>query len=91
MIKVIWSGEWDALFAIDEDGALQARMDRAVDGDYQMYSVSSGPEVRAHWVDGDPQLAEIMKILSDEEIRAIRRGGHDRRKVYAAFERAREQ
>jgi pyruvate dehydrogenase E1 component len=88
VIKVIWSGDWDALFAIDHEGVLQARMERAVDGDYQMYSVSSGPEVRAHWVENDPRLADIMRVRSDEEIRCIKRGGHDQRKVYAAFERA---
>jgi pyruvate dehydrogenase E1 component len=88
VIKVIWSGEWDPLFAIDRDGVLQARMERAVDGDYQMYSVSSGQEVREHWVGSDPHLAGIMQVLSDEEIRCIKRGGHDHRKVYAAFQRA---
>ena len=88
VIKVIWSGEWDALFAIDHEGVLQARMERAVDGDYQMYSVSSGPEVRAHWVENDPRLADIMRVRSDEEIRCIKRGGHDQRKIYAAFQRA---
>jgi pyruvate dehydrogenase E1 component len=88
VIKVIWSGEWDPLFAIDHDGVLQDRMERAVDGDYQMYSVSSGKEVREHWVEDDPKLAEIMAVLSDEEIRCIRRGGHDQRKIYAAFRRA---
>ncbi len=88
VIKVIWSGEWDPLFAIDRDGVLQARMERAVDGDYQMYSVSSGPEVRAHWNGDDARLTEIMQVLSDEEIRGIKRGGHDHRKVYAAFNRA---
>ena len=90
VIKVIWSGEWDPLFAMDSEGVLQNRMERAVDGDYQMYSVSSGKEVREHWVEGDPKLAEIMSVLSDEEIRCIRRGGHDHRKVYAAFARAAE-
>jgi pyruvate dehydrogenase E1 component len=88
VIKVIWSGEWDPLFAIDRDGVLQARMERAVDGDYQMYSVSSGQEVREHWVGNDPRLAAIMQVLSDEEIRCIKRGGHDHRKIYAAFHRA---
>ncbi len=88
VIKVIWSGEWDPLFAIDRDGVLQARMERAVDGDYQMYSVSSGREVREHWVGHDERLADIMRVLSDEEIRCIKRGGHDHRKIYAAFQRA---
>ena len=90
VIKVIWSGEWDPLFAIDDEGVLQERMNQAVDGDYQMYSVSSGPEVRSHWVGDNQKLTEIMQILSDEEIRAIRRGGHDHRKVNAAFARAAE-
>jgi pyruvate dehydrogenase E1 component len=88
VIKVIWSGEWDPLFAIDHEGVLQARMERAVDGDYQMYSVSSGPEVRAHWVGDDEKLAKIMRILTDEEIRCIRRGGHDHKKIFAAFDQA---
>jgi len=90
VIKVIWSGEWDVLFARDKDNVMQERMDEVVDGDYQMYSVSSGEEVREHWVNGDPQLAEIMQVLSDEEIRAIKRGGHDQRKVYAAYKKALE-
>ena len=88
VIKVIWSGEWDKLFAIDHHGDLQARMERAVDGDYQMYSVSSGQEVRDHWVGTSRRLTEIMRVLSDEEIRCIRRGGHDHKKIYAAFEQA---
>ncbi|MDH3978238.1 MAG: pyruvate dehydrogenase (acetyl-transferring), homodimeric type [Gammaproteobacteria bacterium] len=88
VLKVIWSGEWDKLFAIDNEGILQDRMEQAVDGDYQMYSVSSGEEVRDHWVGDDAKLAEIMRVLSDEEIRCIRRGGHDHKKLYAAFEQA---
>lgn len=88
VLKVIWSGEWDSLFAIDHDGSLQDRMEKAVDGDYQMYSVSSGEEVRAHWVGDNQKLAGIMRILSDEEVRCIRRGGHDHKKIYAAFEQA---
>jgi len=88
VLKVIWSGEWDKLFAIDHDGALQDRMEKAVDGDYQMYSVSSGEEVRAHWVGDNQRLADIMRVLSDEEIRCIRRGGHDHKKIYATFEQA---
>lgn len=88
VIKVIWSGEWDKLFLIDREGVLQERMERAVDGDYQMYSVSNGKEVREHWIRDNPRLAEIMQVLSDEEIRCIRRGGHDHRKIHAAFKRA---
>jgi pyruvate dehydrogenase E1 component len=90
VIKVIWSGEWDVLFARDHEGIMQARMDEVVDGDYQMYSVSSGEEVREHWVGDNQKLREIMQTLSNEEIRGIRRGGHDHRKVYAAFQKAME-
>lgn len=88
VIKVIWGSEWDSLLARDTDGILQARMDRAVDGDYQFYTVSDGKTVREHWIDEDPRLAEVMKALSDDEIRVIRRGGHDRKKLFAAFDRA---
>jgi pyruvate dehydrogenase E1 component len=88
VIKVIWSGEWDPLFAIDDEGVLQERMEQAVDGDYQMYSVATAEEVRQHWVGDNDKLGEIMSILSDEEIRVIRRGGHDHRKIFAAFQQA---
>lgn len=91
VIKVIWGSEWDELFSRDHEGVLQARMDRAVDGDYQLYTVSDGEAVRDHWIDGDPRLAELMKTLSDEEIRCIRRGGQDRNKIFAAFDRASRQ
>jgi len=88
VLKVIWGSEWDPLFAADRHGILQRRMEEAVDGDYQMYSVLPGEKVREHWVRGNPPLAELMKALNDEQIRSIRRGGHDPAKVYAAFERA---
>ncbi|MEM8767729.1 MAG: pyruvate dehydrogenase (acetyl-transferring), homodimeric type, partial [Pseudomonadota bacterium] len=90
VIKVIWGGGWDPLFARDEDGILQERMEQAVDGDYQMYTVSPGDAVREHWVETSPALKELMKTLTDEEIRSIKRGGHDHQKIYAAFERAAE-
>lgn len=91
VIKVIWGSEWDELFSRDVEGVLQARMDRAVDGDYQFYTVSDGQTVRDHWIDNDPRLAALMKTLSDEQVRCIKRGGHDRQKVYAAFAKALEQ
>lgn len=90
VIKVIWSGEWDGLFARDAEGILQQRMERAVDGDYQWYSVASGSEVREHWVGDNPDLEKLMNMLSDEEIRCIRRGGHDHKKLHAAFKQASE-
>ncbi|MEM9409293.1 MAG: pyruvate dehydrogenase (acetyl-transferring), homodimeric type, partial [Acidobacteriota bacterium] len=90
VIKVIWGGEWDALFERDDDGVLLARMEEAVDGDYQMYSVLDGKAVRDHWVRDSAELAEVMKTLTDETVRTIKRGGHDHLKVYAAFEKALE-
>ncbi|MGD8417533.1 MAG: pyruvate dehydrogenase (acetyl-transferring), homodimeric type, partial [Pseudomonadales bacterium] len=88
VIKVIWGGGWDPILARDEDGILQERMEQAVDGDYQMYTVSPGDFVREHWVETSPALKELMKTLTDEEIRSIKRGGQDHQKIYAAFDRA---
>lgn len=88
VLKVIWGSAWDGLFARDASGILQQRMEEAVDGDYQMYSVLPGDRVRDHWVKGNPELATLMHSMSDEEIRTIRRGGHDHRKLFAAYEQA---
>ena len=90
VLKVIWGGGWDALLERDVEGILQQRMEQAVDGDYQMYTVSPGDVVREHWVENTPKLNDLMKTLSDEEIRTIKRGGHDHRKIYAAYEQARQ-
>ena len=88
VIKVIWGGAWDPLLAADRNGALQRRMDQALDGDYQLYSVMDGDAVRRHWNQGDPELARLMASLNDEEIRTIARGGHDHHKIYAAYQAA---
>ena len=88
VLKVIWGTPWDALFARDVHGTLQKRMDAALDGDYQMYTVLPGDKQREHWVQGNPELMDLMKTLSDEEVRTIKRGGFDHLKLYAAFERA---
>ena len=90
VIKVIWGGGWDPILARDHHGVLQARMEQAVDGDYQMYTVSPGDAVREHWVEHTPELRELMKTLTDEEVRSIQRGGQDHRKIYAAFRQAAE-
>ena len=88
VIKVIWGSEWDPLFAIDDNDVMQRRMDEVLDGEYQMYSVSSGADQRAHWVKDNKELESIMKNLSDDELKAIKRGGFDHKKLYAAFDRA---
>lgn len=88
VIKVIWGGGWDNLLARDAQGILQQRMDEALDGDYQMYSVSDGGVQREHWVEDSRALRSLMLSLTDEELREIKRGGQDPKKVYAAFSRA---
>lgn len=88
VLKVIWGGGWDALLARDHEGVLQRRMDECLDGDYQMYSVLPGDVQREHWVEGNPKLEQMMNTLTDHEVRAIKRGGQDQKKIYAAFARA---
>ena len=90
VVKVIWGSGWDVLLERDVEGILQARMEQAVDGDYQMYTVSPGDVVREHWVENNPALKRLMSALTDEEIRSIKRGGHDHKKIYAAFKEAEE-
>jgi pyruvate dehydrogenase E1 component len=88
VIKVIWGTGWDGLLAQDTEGVLRKRMDECVDGDYQMFSVLPGDVQREHWVEGNPELERMMSSLNDEEVRQIKRGGQDHKKVYAAFSQA---
>ncbi|HEV2105501.1 MAG TPA: pyruvate dehydrogenase (acetyl-transferring), homodimeric type [Candidatus Eisenbacteria bacterium] len=85
VIKVIWAREWDALLAQDYDGALVERMNETVDGDWQKYVVESGAYIREHFFGADPRLLQLVEHLSDDEIKRLRRGGHDYRKLYAAY------
>ena len=88
VIKVIWGSEWDPLFSIDHNDVMQKRMDEVVDGEYQMYSVSSGEDQRNHWINGNSELESIMTQLNDKELKDIKRGGFDHKKLYAAFDKA---
>jgi pyruvate dehydrogenase E1 component len=88
VIKVIWGSDWDALLARDKTGLLVKRMEEAVDGDYQKYSVEPGSYTRKHFFGKYPQLLELVNDLTDEQIRKLLRGGHDTRKVYAAYKAA---
>ena len=88
VIKVIWGGGWDKLLAQDRNGSLRRRMEECVDGDYQRYSVLPGDRQREHWVDGNPELEHMMESLTDEEVKQIKRGGQDAKKIFAAFHRA---
>lgn len=91
VIKVIWGSDWDELLARDEHGLLAKRMEEAVDGDFQKYSVEPGSYTRKHFFGKYPELLRMVNHLSDDEIRKLLRGGHDTRKVYAAFKSAVEQ
>jgi len=88
VIKVIWGADWDALLAADKTGLLLKRMDEAVDGDYQKYSVEPGSYTRKHFFGKYPELLKLVNHLTDEQIHKLLRGGHDSRKVYAAYKAA---
>ncbi|MBW4094633.1 MAG: pyruvate dehydrogenase (acetyl-transferring), homodimeric type [Acidobacteria bacterium] len=88
VIKVLWGREWDGLLAKDDDGALVDIMNNTVDGDYQTYKAESGGFVREHFFGKTPQTKEMVAHLSDDEIWGLKRGGHDYRKVYAAYKAA---
>jgi pyruvate dehydrogenase E1 component len=88
VIKVIWGSEWDPLLAKDHDGLLLKRMGEIVDGQYQKYAVESGAYVRQHFWGADPRLLDMVKHLSDEQLKKLTLGGHDPVKVYSAYKTA---
>ena len=88
VIKVIWGREWDELLRKDHQGTLVKRMGEAVDGDYQKYSVSDGAYIRKHFFGKYPELKDMVQNLSDEQLRKLRRGGHDIEKIYTAYKAA---
>ena len=90
VIKVVWGREWDDLLARDTDGVLVEKMNNTVDGEYQKFSTSTGLFVRENFFGPDPRLQRLVSHLSDRDIEHLRRGGHDYRKVYAAYKAATE-
>ena len=90
VIKVIWGREWDDLLARDVEGVLVNKMNDTVDGEFQKYSVAGGAYIREHFFGPDPRLRRLVDHLSDDELARLRRGGHDYRKVYAAYRAATE-
>ncbi len=88
VIKVLWGDDWDPLLAKDDEGLLVKRMGEVVDGEYQKYSVEPGSYVRQHFFGAHPRLLEMVKHLADEQLRKLRRGGHDPEKVYSAYKAA---
>jgi pyruvate dehydrogenase E1 component len=88
VIKVIWGSAWDELLAADTSGLLIKRMGEAVDGDYQEYTVQTGSYIRQHFFGKYPQLRRLVDHLTDDQLIRLTRGGHDPRKVYAAYKAA---
>ncbi len=85
VIKVIWGAGWDELLARDRDGVLLEKMNTSVDGEFQRYATESGAYIREHFFGPDPRLRALVSHLSDDELRNLPRGGHDYRKMYAAY------
>ena len=88
VIKVVWGREWDELLRSDEDGVLVAKMNATLDGEFQKYRVESGSYIRERFFGPDERLAALVNHLSDNDLRRLRRGGHDPRKVNAAYRAA---
>jgi pyruvate dehydrogenase E1 component len=88
VIKVIWGRGWDDLLARDVDGVLVNQMNSTVDGQFQKYAVESGAYIREHFFGPDPRLQRMVEHLSDDDLRMLPRGGHDYRKLFAAYKMA---
>ncbi len=88
VIKVIWGDDWDPLIERDNTGLLMQRMTEVIDGDYQKYTVETGSYIREHFFGKYPELKELVRGYSDDQLRKLRRGGHDPAKVYAAYKAA---
>lgn len=87
-IKVIWGDDWDPLLKMDKNGLLVKRMQEVPDGQYQLYSISDGDFIRQDFFGKHPELEQMVARYSNEQIRKLRRGGHDPLKVYSAYKRA---
>lgn len=90
VIKVVWGREWDALLQADKDRALVNLMNTTPDGDFQTYRAENGAFIRENFFGRDPRTKQLVEKMTDDEIWALKRGGHDYRKIYAAYKAARE-
>ncbi|MDQ2075352.1 pyruvate dehydrogenase (acetyl-transferring), homodimeric type [Marinimicrobium sp. ABcell2] len=88
VVKVLWGGGWDKLLEKDTTGLLQKRMDEVLDGEMQNYKANGGAYTREHFFGKYPELLELVKDMSDDEILRLARGGHDSHKVYNAYHNA---
>ncbi|MDW5265274.1 MAG: pyruvate dehydrogenase (acetyl-transferring), homodimeric type [Edaphobacter sp.] len=90
VIKVIWGSDWDALFERDHTGLLLKRMEECVDGDFQTFKAKDGAYLRENFFGKYPELLELVRDLTDEQLERLHRGGHDPAKIYNAYKRAME-
>ena len=90
VLKVVWGRQWDELLAADRDGALVNLMNTTHDGDFQTYKANDGAYIRENFFGRDPRTAKLVHGWSDENIWNLSRGGHDYRKMYAAYKSATE-
>ncbi|MBN9644267.1 pyruvate dehydrogenase (acetyl-transferring), homodimeric type [Corynebacterium mendelii] len=90
VIKIVWGREWDELFEADKTGELVDLMNSTPDGDFQTFKANDGAYVREHFFNRTPQTKKLVADMSDDEIWRLKRGGHDYRKIYAAYKRAME-
>ena len=88
VIKLMWGGDWDPLFARDHDGVLLQRLHETVDGEFQTYAATDGRFNREHFFNKYPELRDLVAHMSDEDIDRLRRGGHDPVKIHAAYHAA---
>ena len=90
VLKVIWGSDWDELFARDHTGLLLRRMEECVDGDFQTFKAKDGAYLRQHFFGKYPELLELVKDMTDDQLSRLHRGGHDPAKIYNAYKRAME-
>lgn len=90
VLKVIWGRQWDELLQRDKDGVLLEKMNETVDGAYQKYATAKGDYIREHFFGPDPRLRKLVEHLSNKDLQNLRRGGHDYRKLHAAYKLATE-
>ena len=88
VVKLLWSSDWDSLFARDDDGILVQRLHETVDGEFQTYAATDGRFNREHFFNKYPELQALVAKMSDDDIDRLRRGGHDPVKIYAAYDAA---
>ncbi len=90
VIKLVWDRSWDPLLAQDRDGVLVNKLNSTPDGQFQTYATETGSYIREHFFGGDGRLRTMVEGMTDDQILHLGRGGHDHRKIYAAYKAAKE-